>query len=607
MAVMREENLKIEQDIRTPFRQKMRAYRFFLGLIWRSNRGLAFFRFSLLVAGSFLQPLEVYVFSLLISAITSGRMENAPLYLLIVIASYGSRRLVNEATYSKVMDWFERSTGFATQFAIFDHISKLDPEVLERKKIRRSLDFIRDELWRLNRLPDRTEWFIRSVLKLVFSLGLALVAPWWVTALVMFDALIQAANYWAESQSDLWAATWNSLEGRRFEYARYIFMMGKEFREMKLLGAAETFLGRVKLATRNIVARFKLAALRSLRNRLLLGVLHVAAYAIVLTVLGGRAFQGPEALAVLYIAINLFGLLGEALNGISSSVSQLSSDLGILVHVYDLFQVATEDDSGSRLPEQPLEIVFQDVAYRYPEAERDALSKLNLTIRENEHLAVVGENGAGKSTFLRLLSGLDQPTSGQILVNGKPLSAYRKSEWRRAFHLMLQNANLFQDFVRENLTYGAPRKKTRRAFGLEQGVKISGADSVIRDLPEGLGTFLGHWVAPPEVVAHQVSGGQEQKLLIARTLIHGGRIIGFDEPTSAMDALAETSFFDRLNQAMQGRGLIFISHRFSTVRRAPRILVFEQGRLVDQGSHDELITRHGKYAELYNEQAKWYA
>ncbi|MFA4955259.1 MAG: ABC transporter ATP-binding protein [Patescibacteria group bacterium] len=604
---MQVENQKIKQDMQVPFRQKMRAYRFFLGLIWRSNRGLAFFRFVLLVAGSFLQPLEVYVFSLLISAITSGRMEHAPLYILIVIASYGCRRLVNDATYSKVMDWFERSTGFATQFAIFDHISKLDPEVLERKKIRRSLDFIREELWRLNRLPDRTEWFIRSVLKLVFSLGLALVAPWWVTALVMFDALIQAANYWAESQSDLWAATWNSLEGRRFEYARYIFMMGKEFREMKLLGAAEAFLGRVKLATRNIVARFKIAAMRSLRNRLLLGVLHVAAYAIVLVVLGGRAFQGPEALAVLYVSINLFGLLGEALNGISGSVSQLSSDLGILVHVYNLFQVAAEDESGSRLPKQPLEIVFRDVSYRYPEAERDALSKINLTIRENEHLAIVGENGAGKSTFLRLLSGLDQPTSGQILVNGKLLSAYRKSEWRRAFHLMLQNANLFQDFVRENLTYGAPRKKTSRAFGLEQGVKISGADSVIHDLPEGLGTFLGHWVAPPEVVAHQVSGGQEQKLLIARTLIHGGRIIGFDEPTSAMDALAETSFFDRLNQVMQGRGLIFISHRFSTVRRAPRILVFEQGRLVDQGSHDELITRHGKYAELYNEQAKWYA
>lgn len=172
---------------------------------------------------------------------------------------------------------------------------------------------------------------------------------------------------------------------------------------------------------------------------------------------------------------------------------------------------------------------------------------------------------------------------------------------------MLQDARLYQDFVKDNLMYGFQGRKKNSSIPFEESNKIAGADVVIDFLPRGHQTFIGDWAAPPGIVPHRVSGGQQQRLLISRTLIHGGRIIGFDEPTSAMDANAEMKFFERMLQAAEDRGLIFISHRFSTVRRASRIFVFDEGRLIEDGSHVELMSKNGKYAELYKQQAQWYA
>ncbi|MEK7655671.1 MAG: ABC transporter ATP-binding protein [Patescibacteria group bacterium] len=604
---MSETNVEKEL-LNVPWREKWRAYKNFLRIIWRANPSLAAFRFAMLFFGAFLQPIEVYAFSLFISAIATGKSERAPSLIAIVAITYGLRVLINNITYSKIDGWFSRNAGLATQLHIFGHISRLDPEQLLKEDVRRDLDFVREDLWRLNNLPNHTEWFVRSCFKIVGAIGLAFAAPFWVTLVVLFHAVLEAVILGYESKKDIWISTWNSLDGRRVEYARYIFLSGDDFREIRLLGAAHRFIRNMRESCVRIIARFRTAALQSFGNRVFLSFVHAGAYAIVIVVLGSRAFSGPEALATLYVSVNLFGLMGEALGGLSSSVSRISADLGILTRVNHLLELPVESEKGIAIPKGPMIVEFKNVSYRYPGTEAHALKNISLTFREGEHIAIVGENGAGKSTFLRLLSGLDRPTSGEILLNGASLGSYKRSEWRRAFHLMLQGAKLYQDFLRENLLYGAPQTKWKKiAFPLEQSVHIAGAESVIREVPSGYETFLGDWAAPPDVIPHRVSGGQQQKLLIARTLVHGGRIVGFDEPTSAMDALAESGFFERLHESMAGRGLIFISHRFSTVRRANRILVFHEGRMSEEGTHDELVALGGKYSKLYAEQAKWYA
>jgi ATP-binding cassette subfamily B protein len=597
----------VEKQLNFPAKDRFRAYARFLGVIRRAHPWLTAFRFTLIVLSAFLQPIEVYFFAKFITAIAQGQAAQAPFLIGVVIASYGLRYFVNEVTYSRLDAWFARASSLASEQAIYEHVARLDPEALNRHEVRRSLDFVREDMWRLNRLADNTEWLLRSILKFVGTLALALTAPWWVTAVTLADAALQAANLWFESSKEVWASTWNSLEGRRLEYTRFLFLNTEEFREIRLLGAEKTVLRKRDAARANVLARFREVAFLSARNRTLLAGLHVAAYAAVILVLGRAAFDGPESLAVLYVALNLFGLMGEALNGLSGSVTSLWADANILAYMNRLLDFTPERTTGFAIPQANLKLELKDVTYRYPGAARDALTGITFTVNEGEHLAFVGENGAGKSTLLRLLSGVIQPTRGQILLNGRPLQAYKPAAWRAAFHLMLQDAKIYQDFVRDNLLYGAPGGRRIRGLPLEQSVGIAGADVVIDALPEGYRTFLGNWAAPPGITPHQVSGGQRQRLIIARSLIHGGRILGFDEPTSAMDANSEMRFFENLLKAAGGRGLIFISHRFSTVRRADRIFVLDEGKLIEQGSHEQLLDRGGKYAELYRQQAQWYA
>jgi len=602
--VMKSEG-KTEINLQFSAKEKLRAYTRFLKIIWQYNKGLAIFRLILIILGAFLQPLEVYFFSLFIAAIAASQTETALTLLIVVISSYGVRYLISELTYSQADDWFIKAATSATQQKIWESVAKLKPEVLSEPDVRRSLDFVREDLWRLNRLAGNSEWFLRSNLKFIAALGLAIVAPWWVSVLVLIDAILQAINLRAESKNDIWTATWNSIDGRRIEYTRYVFLEIQSFLQLRLLGAEKSFLKKFIDSNRKIVSRFRRIAMISMRNRVFLSFFHLGAYATVIIIMGQNALKNPQELAVLYIALNLFGLMGEALNGISGSITKVWADMQILAYINRLMEKEPEKTTGLSISKEKIIIEFKNVSYKYRDNNNFALKNINLTISEGEHIAIVGENGAGKTTLLRLLSGTDKPTSGVILINNHPLNDYNPAKWRNAFHLMTQDAELYQDFAKDNLYYGTDSAK-KDAISYKSALHIAGSDVVIDALPNKEKTFLGNWAAPPGVTTHQVSGGQAQRLLISRTLIHGGRIIGFDEPTSAMDANAEMRFFERMLKASGSRGLIFISHRFSTVRRAEKILLFDNGKLTDQGTHEELISRKGKYAELYNEQAKWY-
>ena len=210
------------------FKEKIRAYGHFLGIIWQANPKLTGFRFSLTFFSSALQPLEIYAFSLLISAITSGDSQRVGLLAILAIAAYGLRKIVTEITYSELDDYFERTMSLAAQTRIKEHLATLKPEALNQPDIRRSIDFVREDLWRLNRLPSNTEWLIRSGFKFIGAFGLAFVVPWWVTCLAMVDAVLSAANLSFEANKQIWEAVWNSLDGRRIEYARYLFFTPKD-------------------------------------------------------------------------------------------------------------------------------------------------------------------------------------------------------------------------------------------------------------------------------------------------------------------------------------------------------------------------------------------
>lgn len=246
-------------------------------------------------------------------------------------------------------------------------------------------------------------------------------------------------------------------------------------------------------------------------------------------------------------------------------------------------------------------LVFENVSFAYPGKERPALQNISFTLKPGQKIALVGENGSGKTTLVKLMCRLYDPTGGRILLDGIDIRECSVNELRRQFSV------IFQDFVRyhlslaENIGLGNLRDLENRPKIVEAAQR-SGADGFIQKFPQGYDTKLGRIFYEGE----EISGGEWQKVAVARAFLREAPFIIMDEPSSAMDARAEYELFKRFAEMAEGRATVLISHRLSTVRMADVILMMENGRIVEQGSHDELIAQGGVYARLFELQAQNY-
>jgi ATP-binding cassette subfamily B protein len=246
-------------------------------------------------------------------------------------------------------------------------------------------------------------------------------------------------------------------------------------------------------------------------------------------------------------------------------------------------------------------IVFDGVSFQYPGASRKVLHDVTLTIRPGEHVALVGANGSGKTTIVKLLCRLYDPTGGAITVDGIDLRELDTVALRREISVVFQDWAAYHVSARDNIWFGDPRpdcdeERIRRA------ARNSGADEVISRLANGYETVLGKWFEHGE----ELSMGEWQKIALARAFVRDTQIVVLDEPTSFLDVQAEHEVFNRFRQLAAGKSTILISHRLSTVRMADRIYVLEDGRIAESGRHDELIRRGQAYARLFETQAQSY-
>ena len=247
-------------------------------------------------------------------------------------------------------------------------------------------------------------------------------------------------------------------------------------------------------------------------------------------------------------------------------------------------------------------IVFDDVGFQYPGQKGWALRHVSLRIAKNESLALVGHNGAGKTTFIKLLSRLYEPTEGRILLDGRDLRSWDREALRRRIGVVFQDFNQYQFKVRENVGLGSVDHRDDEAR-IVRAVELGGATEVVAGLSAGLETQLGKWVKD----GTELSGGQWQKVALARAFMREeADILVLDEPTAALDAEAEHAVFERFRKLALERTTILISHRFPTVRMADRIIVLEGGQVQEEGTHDGLVAAGGRYAHLFSLQAQGY-
>jgi ATP-binding cassette subfamily B protein len=247
-------------------------------------------------------------------------------------------------------------------------------------------------------------------------------------------------------------------------------------------------------------------------------------------------------------------------------------------------------------------IHFARVTFAYPGAARPVLDEIDLILQPGERVALVGENGAGKTTLAKLLLGLYQPTAGRILIDGVDLADLDLEWWRR------RAAAVFQDYVKYELTVGenigfGDVSRLNDTPAIRTAAARSGADAVVTELPLGYQTMLGKAY---DEAGHDLSIGQWQKLAIARAYLRDAAVLVLDEPTAALDARAEVEVYRRFRDMAEGKTVLLISHRLGSARLADRIIVLEHGRIVEEGSHAELVARGGRYATMYTAQAQWY-
>lgn len=593
----------------------------FLKQIWQASPWLTISSLGLRLVRSLLPVLTLYIGKLIIDE--AVRLVGLGLGFETLGDAYRSGRLnpllwllVLEFALAIVSDLLGRMVGYAdsllselftnaTSIRLMEHAATLDLEDFEDPDLQDKLDRARRQtMGRMNLMSTLFGQVQDAITVISFAAGLLVYAPWLIAllAVALIPAFVGEAHFNAMGYSLNFAWT---PERRQLEYVRQIGASVESAKEVKIFNLHHFLIARY----RTLADKFYKANRSLARRRAVWGALFAAlgtfGYYIAYAYIVWRTVRGDFTIGDLTFLAGSFRRLRQLLEGLLVGFSQVASQALYLDDLFSFFAIEPEIAS----PENPIAVpkpiargfAFENVGFRYPDAERWAVRNLSFELRAGEVLALVGENGAGKTTLVKLLARLYDPNEGRILLDGVDLRAYDLEELRANIGV------IFQDFVRYHLTAGENIGVGQIDAMDDQG-RIRGAarramaDEVIAALPNGYDQLIGRRFK----TGVDLSGGQWQKIAIARAYMRDAQVMILDEPTAALDARSEFEVFQRFKELSDDRTAVLISHRFSSVRMADRILVLEQGRLEASGTHEQLLAQGGRYAELFELQASGY-
>jgi len=588
-----------------------------LRLVWDSSPSLLVYLSGLSVAGAILPLWIAYAGKRIIDAVVQHSrpltLHWVGLELLFVALSAATQR-----GQGLVRSLLGARLGTDVNVQILDRALRLDLSFFEDAEFYDKLTRARREASsRPVALLSESFALVQNVVTLLgYAVMLSHFSAWIVLGLLLatLPATLSEMRY---SKIAFRIRNWRSPESRKLLYLEYVLANDEHVKEVKLFGIGPHLLERYRTLAESFFVEDKKLAIRRAVLTHAFSLIGTFAFYATYGVMAVAAALSRITLGNLTLYVVSLRQGQQAFQSVLSGIGNLYEHNLYMSNLFSYIELAEASEQAQRERAERAQraeprpgvaagsetgIRFEDVGFHYPGKDSWALRHIDLAIAPGDSIALVGENGAGKTTFVKLLAGLYEPSEGRIVLDGRELSTWDPQQLRQRFGVLFQDFNKYQLKLRENIGFGSVAHLSD-VLRIERAAERGGASELLKTLPGGLDAPLGHWFEK----GSELSGGQWQKVALARAFMREeADILVLDEPTAALDAESEHAVFERFRELAKGRTTIVISHRFPTVRMAKNIIVLEQGQIVEHGSHELLLERDGKYARMFQLQAQGY-
>lgn len=584
----------------------------FFTLVWQTNHWYTIVNAVLRIAKSAVPVVVLYIGKLIIDQVVL--LANTPdsntdhTYLWQLVAAEFVLAIVSDAL-SRAISLVDGLLGdlFSnhTSVKIMEHAATLDLDQFEDSAFYDKLERARQQTVGRTILLSQVLTQVQDLITMLFlAAGLMAFNPWLI--LLLLIAIVPAFLGESYFNDQSYALTRGQTPQRReLDYMRYLGASDETAKEVKLFDLSGFLIKRFKALSQQFYADNKSLSTRRAAWGSLFAILGSMGYYAAYIIMILKTVEGSLSIGDLTFLAGSFRQLRSLLEGILSRFSTVSQGAIYLRDFFDFFEIQPKIKvSKTPLPfPNPIQkgFVFENVGFRYANSDQWANRYLSFTLHAGEKLALVGENGAGKTTLVKLLARLYDPEEGRILLDDIDLKEYDLLQLRKHIGVIFQDYLRYQMSFAQNIAVGNIDEQNNRPLIITAAEK-SLANLLAMKLPNQYDQALGRRFND----GIELSGGEWQKVALARAYMKEAEVLILDEPTSALDARAEYEVFQRFAELTKGKSAVLISHRFSTVRMADRILVLEKGQLIELGSHEQLLQQNGRYAELFQLQAKGY-
>ena len=583
----------------------------FFKLVWQTSPSLTIANAALRILKSGTPVAILYVGKLIIDQvvhISQGNQSISTTYLWKLVAFEFGLAILSDVLNRSITlmdsllgDLFSNHTSVK----IIEHAATLDLDQFENSAFYDKMERARQQTVGRTVLLSQVLSQLQDLITMGFlAAGLLVFNPWLI--IILLVAIIPA--FLGEAYFNDQSYTLNrrqTPERRELDYVRFLGASDETAKEVKIFNLSNFIVTRFRELSNKFYNTNRVLIVRRSVWGSVFSMLGSLGYYLAYGYIIYKAVNGKITIGDLTFLAGSFKQLRSLLEGILNRFTTVSQGAIYLSDFFDFFELKSQMATSAKPRVFPYPIqqgfTFENVGYKYINSENWANRHLNFTLKVGEKLALVGENGAGKTTLVKLLARLYEPTEGRILLDGHDLSDYDINDLRMQIGIIFQDYLRYQMTVAQNIAAGNIVEIENRNL-IKSSAEQSLANVFIEEFKNNYDQQLGRRFNE----GVELSGGQWQKIALARAYMRDAQLMILDEPTAALDARAEYEVFQRFVELTKGRTSVLISHRFSTVRMADRILVLDKGKLLEMGSHEELLQKNGKYSELFQLQAKGY-